>query len=157
MSQPLILSGRCLCGAVRYQFEGVPLWCAHCHCESCRRQTSAVFASFVGVRSEDIAWSGSGRRRYQSSPGVHRTFCGDCGSPMTYESETRWPGETHLHIGSLDEPNAVAMGAHVHVDEQLSWIEVLDQLPRFGATGSSSTAPLYVGPRQRPPVGSTSP
>ena len=33
--------GRCLCGAVEFEFEGKPNWVAYCHCESCRRNTSS--------------------------------------------------------------------------------------------------------------------
>ena len=31
------VTGRCLCGDVRYQFTGAPVKVLHCHCDSCRR------------------------------------------------------------------------------------------------------------------------
>jgi len=34
-------TGRCLCGAVTYSYEGLENWQAHCHCESCRRATAS--------------------------------------------------------------------------------------------------------------------
>jgi len=37
---------------VRYAVRGNPLWIACCHCESCRRATSAAFATYAGFRKE---------------------------------------------------------------------------------------------------------
>ena len=34
-------TGRCLCGAIQYEYSGAPTLVVHCHCESCRRQTSS--------------------------------------------------------------------------------------------------------------------
>lgn len=140
------LTGGCQCRAVRYEINGKPLWCAHCHCESCRRQTSAGFATFVGVRRADVVWSGIARAIYNSSPDVDRTFCPNCGSPLTYESEARFPGEVHFHIGSLDNPALVVPAAHVHVAGQLPGFDPVDDLPRFAGGDGRTSKPLRVGP-----------
>jgi len=66
---------------------------------------------------------------YRSSPGVERRFCRDCGSPLTYEGE-RWPDQTHIMVCSLDDPVALQPTAHVHTDEQLTWLHLADGLPR---------------------------
>ncbi|MFZ2005552.1 MAG: hypothetical protein WB697_12720 [Stellaceae bacterium] len=36
MTELNITTGRCLCGAIRYEFRGAPEWVVHCHCDSCR-------------------------------------------------------------------------------------------------------------------------
>ena len=41
------VTGRCLCGDIRYEYRGAPLKILHCHCESCRRHTSSPVATFV--------------------------------------------------------------------------------------------------------------
>ena len=48
--------GGCLCGAIRYRATGEPIGVAHCHCESCRRHTGAVFASGVEFSAKNISW-----------------------------------------------------------------------------------------------------
>ena len=53
----------------------------------------------------------------------------DCGSPLTYEGE-RWPDQTHILVCSLDDPVALQPTAHVHTDEQLTWLHLADGLPR---------------------------
>lgn len=129
--------GRCLCGAVRYAVKGDPIWVAHCHCESCRRANSAAFATFAGFRRENFRLLAGEPGRYASSPGVWRSFCPRCGSPLTYEGE-RWPDEVHIHLPSLEDPLSLKPKAHVHVAEQLAWVHLADGLPRYATSPSSS-------------------
>jgi hypothetical protein len=125
--------GRCLCGQVRFRAQGDPNWVAHCHCESCRRATSAAFATYAGYPLAAVQWDGEGPARYRSSPGVMRGFCPRCGSPMSFEGE-RWPDEVHLFVSSFEDPGQLAPKAHVHVQEQLPWIHLADGLKRFATT-----------------------
>lgn len=137
--------GHCLCGEVEYAFSGKPVWIAHCHCESCRRATSAAFATYVGVRLSQFNYMKGEPTFYESSPGVKRYFCAKCGSPLAYVSDA-FPGEIHLHAGSLDDPVAIAPSGHVHTTEQLPWADVHDQLPRFATTSKQGPA-VRKGPR----------
>jgi hypothetical protein len=41
--------GGCLCGALRYEFTSPAKWVGYCHCQSCRRNTGAPMAAFVGL------------------------------------------------------------------------------------------------------------
>jgi hypothetical protein len=141
-------SGRCLCRDIRYEFDGPPLWVAHCHCESCRRQTSSMLATFVGVEREKLRWLGAEPARYESSASVLRSFCARCGSPVSFESEPRFPGEVHLYHGTLDDPDALVPTVHVHAAEQVSWFEVHDELPRFDRSGKDAQ-PSRLGHRMR--------
>ncbi|MCH7778639.1 MAG: GFA family protein, partial [Gemmatimonadetes bacterium] len=68
--------GGCLCGAVRFEARGKPLWIAHCHCQSCRRNTGSALATFVGFAGEGFAYLAGAPATYASSPGVTRGFCG---------------------------------------------------------------------------------
>ncbi len=146
-------SGHCLCRNIRYAFDGPPLWVAHCHCESCRRQTSSMLATFVGVARDRLTYLSGEPARYESSPGVLRTFCPSCGSPIAFESEAKHPGEVHLYHGTLADPSAYQPTAHVHTDEQVSWFEVHDDLPRF-ATSEEGVKSVRHGPRHKDARGS---
>ena len=77
------------------------------------------------------------RQTYVSSPGVARSFCATCGTPLAYAAE-RYPGEIHLYVSTLDRPEVFEPGAHVHVGEQLPWLHLDDGLPRFQTTGYAS-------------------
>lgn len=140
--------GRCLCGSLKYEFEGKPEWVAYCHCDTCRRHTSSSVATFVGVKIGQFEYLEGTPAAYESSPGVWRYFCPKCGSPMAYTNDEKSPGHVHLYIGTLEHPETFVPAAHVHASEQLSWFEVDDALPRFSAWAKEAK-PSRVGPRKR--------
>ncbi len=70
---------------MRYRVTGAPKWASHCHCVDCRRAAGAAYVTYVGFQTAQVAWSGTPPVRYQSSPGVTRSFCGKCGTPLIYE------------------------------------------------------------------------
>lgn len=116
-------AGGCLCGGVRYAAAGKPKWVAYCHCQSCRRATGAPVTAYAGFRSDAVAWTTGGPTRFTSSPGVTRTFCGRCGTPLTYQGE-RWPGEIHIHLGTLDEPDRLPPNGQGFEAERLPWVRL---------------------------------
>ncbi len=90
-----VMAGHCLCKAIQYTVEKEPLWCAHCHCADCRRQTGSAVATFVGVDKASFRVSAGELGCIESSPGVRRYFCASCGTPMAYERD-ELPDEIHL-------------------------------------------------------------
>lgn len=136
-------TGKCLCGAVSFQATGSPLWVAHCHCNSCRRSTGAPVTTFVGYNKTQVIFGGE-RSFYASSPGVRRGFCGQCGTPLTYESD-RCASEVHFYISVMDEPGAFDPQKHVFHDEHISWLELNDDLPRYA--GLDRETPHSWGPK----------
>ena len=141
------IEGRCLCGSVVFRYEGTPNWTVHCHCESCRRATSSPMTTWISVPRGNFAVVKGTPRYFSSSPGVRRGFCGDCGSPLSYESE-RTPDEVHLHAASLMDSEPVFPSRHVFVAEQVSWLEVLDDLPLYATTSRGGASPVRIGPRK---------
>lgn len=129
-------AGGCLCGAVRYVAEGKPLWVAHCHCRSCRRQSGAPVVTWAGYRPANVAWSSGAPGTFNSSEDVTRRFCSACGTPLSYES-TRWPDEIHILVTTLDDPESLTPTAHVFWSEHLSWLEMDDGLKKFKTIGGS--------------------
>ena len=125
--------GRCLCGKVTFEFEGDVNWCAHCHCESCRRNTSSAVATFIGVPRAAFRFTGVEPKVYVSSEGVRRLFCADCGSPIAYDADA-YPDEIHFYIGTLENPQAMAPRYHVFCEEKLPWFEIDDNLPRHAGS-----------------------
>ena len=127
-------TGHCLCGAIAYEFTGAPKWMSYCHCESCRRHTSSAVAAFVGTHAAQFRYTKGMPVRHHSSPGVTRSFCGRCGSPVSYEGD-QFPGEIHLYAGTLSDMTVFAPTCHVHCREQLPWFDVQDDLPRHPQSG----------------------
>ena len=121
-------TGRCLCGDIKFSTEGEPIFVAHCHCESCRRQTGSLPASFVGFATEQVSYT-KDPQEYESSPDVYRAFCANCGSAMHYRTD----GETHLYLGVFNDPGQYRATRHVFFDEHIEGYDLHDNLARFGA------------------------
>ena len=123
------ITGRCLCGDVRFAVAGETRSRNHCHCESCRRATSSPFTTWFTVARPDLRWTGAVPRAFASSPGVTRHFCGRCGSPMGYETADR-PDDFDLYAASLDDPSGFQPQYHSFWDEHVPWVTLADDLPR---------------------------
>ncbi len=139
-------TGRCLCRAIQYEYTGKPTLVVHCHCESCRRQTSSPVATFVIVPKAALRFTQGEPKEFASSEGVWRSFCSNCGSPIYYRTDRR-PDVIDLYAGTLADPTQLAPECHVHSVEQLTWFEVVDDLPRYPGSRWGD-GPLRHGPRR---------
>jgi len=126
-------TGHCLCGSVKFEYQAEPKWTLNCHCESCRRATSTAMTTWISVPRSALRFTAHMPEYYASSSGVRRSFCGQCGSPLTYEHE-QLPDEVHVLAGALSDPGAARPQAHIFVAEQLPWFDAADALPRFEQT-----------------------
>ena len=100
------MRGRCFCGAIRFEVDPPVSACVTCHCESCRRQCSAPMTAYLGAPDGQWRWMGKAPRTFASSTGVERSFCGTCGTPMTFRSENM-SGVMHFYVAALDDPEAI--------------------------------------------------
>jgi hypothetical protein len=127
------ITGGCLCGAVRYRLTEAPFNSGVCHCETCRRASSSPGLPYAGVSLAAFAVTKGEPATYRSSARVLRTFCGSCGSPLTYFLEDK-PDKIDIMTVSLDDPVAFPPTEHVWASEKLAWEVLGDGLPAY-ATG----------------------
>ena len=130
------MTGRCLCGKVRWVTPGPVLWAGHCHCQSCRRATAAPMTSFFGVPRNSVIWSGDLAGHLTSDGTVRRQFCATCGAQMTYQNQI-WPSETHLYAACLDDPAQFEPQAHYHWGERVPWLILADDLPKHAGSANA--------------------
>jgi hypothetical protein len=127
------VSGRCLCGDLRFDARLPSLWVAHCHCSMCQRAHGAAFVTWIGLDAAGARiHDPHGRLRwYRSSDPAERGFCSQCGSSLFFRS-ARWPGELHATVANLDGPADRAPQAHVFWDTHVDWArpDPADGLPR---------------------------
>jgi hypothetical protein len=130
-SEAKVAAGGCMCGALRYEAIGEPISVIHCHCLSCRRHTGAPVVTLVGLKKDQVRFTKGQRSLYESSPGVGRAFCNECGTPLTWEGDGEELGPLiEIHISTLDDPNAFIPECHVHDGERIAWFDIADALPR---------------------------
>ena len=113
---PVVRTGGCLCGAVRYSVRGEPVHVGRCHCADCRRESGSAFTIYAHwpveqfeVRGEIVSYEGRG-------------FCPRCGSRLLDPPE---PGDrlVEVRIGTLDDaPFGLKPETEVWVKRREAWI-----------------------------------
>jgi hypothetical protein len=132
-----IAKGHCYCGAVRFEASGEPDWISHCHCESCRRHSASAMATFVGYKPDQVIFTADQPVSHVADEAVKRSFCGKCGSPISYESP-RWTDQIHLYLGVFDEPGKFEPKDHVYCEEKIGWLKFDDGLPCHNGSGDGN-------------------
>jgi hypothetical protein len=127
----MTLTGRCHCGAIRYEADGAPATRALCHCSDCRRHSGAPMVGWAMFPEGAFRVTAGQPRIYRSSEDGRRHFCADCGTGLFYTNATNLPGIVDVQIGTLDDPGSVAPDVHVQTAERLPWMERAHELPAF--------------------------
>ncbi len=132
-----LLSGRCLCGAVRFAVSGKLGPVTHCYCGTCRRAQGGAGTTAAPVRRKyfELLAGAASVAEYESSPGKRRCFCRTCGSPLWSRREDM-PDVLRLRLGALDGDPGRRPAAHVWVSEKAPWVEITDALPRSATDGA---------------------
>jgi hypothetical protein len=136
-----MITGSCLCGAVRFQITGKIGPVGYCHCGQCRKASGTAFAANADVRRDEMTFD-SGLddvREYESSRGNFRAFCWRCGSPV-YSRTSANADRLRVRLGLLDDDPGRRGLVHCWVSSKAPWYEIADQLPQFEE-----------GPPPRPP------
>lgn len=118
------LSGRCLCGAVRFSFDAKKREVGVCHCGMCRRWSAGPFFAYEHegpVRFE----GGENIGVYKSSEWGERAFCKTCGTSLYW----RLSGAEHyaLSSGTFDDQTGFAFVAEIFVDEKPGYYDFANE------------------------------
>jgi hypothetical protein len=127
-----MLSGRCQCGAVRYEHSGDPAAVYICHCRECQKQSASAFGISVEMPREGMRlmagdpkfWT----RDTDSGKRLRCAFCPDCGSRLWHESDAGW---VTLKGGSLDQPVDVSTAIHIWAKRKLPGIQIPEGMRQF--------------------------
>lgn len=132
MSQHIVHTGRCRCGAVRFEAAGDPHHVSYCHCVDCRRASGAPLSMFVGFAADQVSYQGRAATGFENGT-VTRTFCGVCGSPLAY-LDTKLPDDVYFTIGAMDRPVDFRPTLHAYVSQKLPYLHIGDGLPQLART-----------------------
>jgi len=128
-----MISGGCLCGAVRYRTEAEPITTRLCWCRVCQyfaTGNAAVSVGFpsagllvTGETSDFVSIADSGNR-------MHRRFCPICGTHLLSEAEER-PHLVFVRAGTLDDREIAKPAANIWTASAPSWACMDESLPNF--------------------------
>jgi hypothetical protein len=124
--------GDCQCGEVRFAVQPPTLFCAHCHCDFCRRAHGAAIVTWFGVPEDQFRFLAGEERVtwYASSKQGRRGFCARCGSTLFYTSSLA-PGEVHIALANMRGSIDRSPELHVFFDAHVDWLEFNDELPKL--------------------------
>jgi hypothetical protein len=115
-------AGGCQCGAVRFRVSHLGR-ATLCHCRMCQKATAGIGTLLVLAGS--LEWTRGTPKYFVSSNIARRGFCGNCGTPLTYESDSGMD----ISIVALDEPERVSPHVQLAPEARLPWADGLPELP----------------------------
>jgi hypothetical protein len=133
-----IHTGGCQCGAVRFRIQGELKDPSICHCRMCQKAFGNFYAPLVSVGDAEFAWTRGTPKYFQSSNHVKRGFCGNCGTPLSYEA----PDGVGLAIGAFDEPERVRPIVQFGVEAKIGYVDHLHELPGHETMDDVEAAPF---------------
>ncbi len=127
MSEAVTVTGGCQCGAMRYAIT-TPLENPHiCHCRMCQKAFGNYFAAYVATAKSGFRWTKGQPAFFRSSPIAARSFCRDCGTPLSIADDDS--DRIEISIGSLDHPEAVKPLHQSGIESRLPAFGELHALP----------------------------
>lgn len=112
--------GGCLCGAIRYRITAPPEVTSLCHCRTCRLASGAPAVAWVVVLRTGLVFERGAPAVYRSSPDVERTFCGTCGTSLTYRRDGL--KSIDVQTATLDDPDAFPPTREIWLEHQIAWM-----------------------------------
>ena len=132
MDEEIAIHGGCLCQAITYtilppseddtrngrsriRFKRWPHGRNHCHCDTCRNISGALFQTLAQVPTKRInIVDGKGSlTTYRVSPNAEREHCAICGTTM-WIKDTGWEnldkGYINVSVGSMNKEDAKKVG-----------------------------------------------
>ena len=126
-------SGGCLCGAVRYEIDGDPIFAGHCHCTDCQKATGTGHVSVTCLPAAAVTVSGETRGfavTGESGSSYARQFCPTCGS-LLFGQSASMPGMMLVTAGTLDDPSLYQPQMVIYTRSRPAWDRIDSGLPEF--------------------------
>lgn len=132
-------SGGCQCGAVRFRIAELGR-ASHCHCRMCQKAFGSIGGTLV--TAQGLVWTRGALKHFRSSNKVQRGFCGDCGTPLTFEVDG---SATDVAIAAFDRPDEITPVIQLDPAARLAWVNQLPDLPAPDASETPGKAVWYAG------------
>ena len=125
--------GSCVCGAVRWSYDGPFGAMLHCHCSVCRKHHGTLFATFVAGPLSTFHWRAGTEKisTWQSSPRGKRSFCSVCGSKVA--SVNHDAQQVFMPAGALDGELGIRPQMHLFIGSKSPGMQIQDGLPQHEA------------------------
>jgi hypothetical protein len=128
-----VITGGCLCGAVRYEARGEPLYAGYCCCADCRKASGSGFIGFLGFPASAVRFSGETLRyaslSFRGGESV-RNSCPTCGG-LVFGGVVGQDSEHTLYAGSLDDASVFQPSMAIFNRDRPDWVILPEGLTVF--------------------------
>jgi len=131
MGASVRLTGRCLCGAIRYELSGTPSAVSVCHCKDCQRSAGAPLVAWADFSESEVKVTKGAPKQINSSGATWRSFCPECGSGLFYRNANVLPGVVAVQTATLDDPGALTPTVQVQTADRQPWVSQLDTIKAY--------------------------
>ena len=126
-----MIKGGCLCGNIRYEYDGDISEIAMCHCSQCRQAQGGAFATNSPIDADKLKISGRAYiKEFATNENKVRAFCSNCGSPL-YSAQKDMPSLKRLRLGSVETPFVCEKKYHIFSASKARWHSITDDYPQF--------------------------
>ena len=128
-------TGGCLCGGVRYEADGEPLYAGLCYCTDCQKASGSGFVPFMGFASSAVRFSGPTRtfvsKAARGGEAV-RNSCAVCGS-LVFGGEVGKADSFTVYAGTLDDLSSFHPTIAIFARSRPAWAVIPPDLRVFDA------------------------
>ena len=98
----------------------------------CQKAYGNFFSALVGVYWSDFEWTRGKPASFESSQGIQRGFCRECGTPLFFLRE----GSEHISmsIGAFDDPASIPLAFELGIESRLPQLVGINDLENFGSS-----------------------
>jgi hypothetical protein len=128
-------TGGCLCGSLRYEADGEPLFAGHCYCADCRKASGSGFVPYMGFASSAVRFSGATltfTSKAANGGDAVRNSCPICGS-LVFGGRVGKDASFTIYAGTLDEPASFHPRTAIFTGNRPAWAVIPPDLRVFEA------------------------
>jgi hypothetical protein len=128
------VTGRCLCGDIRFELTEPVASAGYCHCTRCQRRTGTSSSAQARIDGHTLQMlQGEDLLRVWRHPdgGFEKCFCGKCGAHLFSRNPDDY-AQMSVRLGAFDDDPGVRPSWRAYVAYAASWEPVPeDGLERF--------------------------
>ena len=129
------MTGRCLCGAVRFELGSPPVEAYYCHCTRCQRRTGTGASAQARIDARGfriVAGEELVKGWRHPDGGFEKFFCRECGAHL-FARNPDDPSQMSVRMSAFEEDPGVRPAFRVFVNYAAAWEPIPDDgLERFG-------------------------
>ena len=119
----MTMTGGCLCGKVRYEVTGEPMFAGKCYCDDCRKESGTGHITIIATAGSNVTVTGETKTftsKGDSGADVNRTFCPNCGTTL-YGNPSVMGDTKMIRIGTLDDSSSIAPTMAIYCAKASAW------------------------------------